>query len=63
MRTMNRKKDKPTTDVVLMQQRINEGILLAQRRLLKKGVHENLSFIVCNDGVVTKVPASEIQWK
>ena len=63
MKKMSSKKNRPDTDVALMQRRIDEGILLAQRRLLNKVVHDNLSFIVCHDGIVTKVPAREIQWK
>ena len=39
-------KKKNDFDVLLMQQRIDEGILLAQRRLLNKGLHDGLSFIV-----------------
>ncbi len=54
------KNQKNSCDVMLMQQRIDEGILLAQRRLLNKGLHDDLSFIVCLDGQVLEVPASEI---
>lgn len=49
-------------DVLLMQQRIDEGILLAQRRLLNRGLHDDLSFIICHEGRVCDVPASEIKW-
>ena len=55
-------KKKNDFDVLLMQQRIDEGILLAQRRLLNKGLHDGLSFIVCQGGRVREVPASEIKW-
>lgn len=55
-------KKKNDFDVLLMQQRIDEGILLAQRRLLNKGLHDGLSFIVCQGGRVCEVPASEIKW-
>ncbi len=55
-------KKKNDFDVLLMQQRIDEGILLAQRRLLNKGLHDGLSFIVCQGGKVREVPASEIRW-
>lgn len=34
---MSSKKNSNQRDVVLMQQRIDEGILLAQRRLLNRG--------------------------
>lgn len=57
---MSSKKQKSESDVLLMQQRIDEGILLAQRRLLNRGLHDGLSFIVCQGGVVTEVPACEI---
>ncbi len=56
---MSSKKDnKP--DVRLMQQRINEGILTAQRRLLNRGLHDDLSFIVWQGGRVCDVPATKI---
>ena len=55
-------KKKNDFDMLLMQQRIDEGILLAQRRLLNKGLHDGLSFIVCQGGRVREVPASEIKW-
>ena len=45
-----------------MQQRIDEGILLAQRRLLNRGLHDDLSFIICHDGHVCDIPAREIKW-
>ncbi|MBQ7570758.1 MAG: hypothetical protein IJT19_00785 [Bacteroidaceae bacterium] len=54
------KKEKNSRDVLLMQQRIDEGILLAQRRLLNRGLHDDLSFIVCPEGRVQEVPAREI---
>ena len=54
------KNQKNSHDVRLMQQRIDEGILLAQRRLLKRGLHDDLSFIVCSEGHVQEVPAKEI---
>jgi len=57
---MSKKRAKNDFDVMLMQQRIDEGILLAQRRLLDRGLHDHLSFIVCNQGKVCDVPASEI---
>lgn len=49
-------------DVQLMQQRINEGILLAQRRLLNRGLHDDLSFIICQGGHICDVPATKIKW-
>jgi hypothetical protein len=54
------KKQKNSQDVLLMQKRIDEGILLAQRRLLNRGLHDDLSFIVCPEGRVREVPAREI---
>ena len=56
------KNHKNSHDVLLMQQRIDEGILLAQRRLLNRGLHDDLSFIVCSEGHVREVPAKEIKW-
>lgn len=58
---MNSKK-KTDSDVLFMQQRIDEGILLAQRRLLDRGLHDDLSFIVCQGGRVCEVPAKKIKW-
>ncbi len=54
------KTQKNECDVLLMQQRIDEGILLAQRRLLNRGLHDDLSFIVCQGGRVCEVPATKI---
>ena len=56
------KKQKNNADVALMQRRIDEGILLAQRRLLNRGLHDDLSFIVCQGGMVCDIPAREIKW-
>lgn len=58
---MNSKK-KTDSEVLFMQQRIDEGILLAQRRLLDRGLHDDLSFIVCQGGRVCEVPAKKIKW-
>lgn len=54
------KKNKNSVDIALMQRRIDEGILLAQRRLLNQGLHDNLSFVVFQKGAVSEVPAKEI---
>lgn len=59
---MSSKKQQNKCDVLLMQQRIDEGILLAQRRLLNRGLHDDLSFIICHDGHVCDIPAREIKW-
>ena len=55
-------KNNKKCDVMLMQQRIDEGILLAQRRMLNRGLHDDLSFIIWQCGMVCDVPASEIKW-
>ncbi|MDE7165516.1 MAG: hypothetical protein K2O17_00610 [Bacteroidaceae bacterium] len=55
------KQKKNNQDVRLMQRRIDEGILLAQRRLLDRGLHDNLSFIICQGGHVRDVPAQDIR--
>ena len=47
-------------ELTMMQSRINEGILLAQRRLVSRGLHDNLSFIVCQGGSICDVPANKI---
>lgn len=59
---MSSKKNSNQRDVVLMQQRIDEGILLAQRRMLNRGLHDDLSFILFQGGVVAEVPARDIKW-
>lgn len=59
---MSQKKRIEHADIILMQKRIDEGILMAQRRMLNKGLHDNLSFIVWQQGIVADVPASEIKW-
>ena len=57
---MSSKKQQNKCDVLLMQQRIDEGILLAQRRLLNRGLHDGLSFIICHEGHICDIPANEI---
>ena len=59
---MSSKKNSNQRDVVLMQQRIDEGILLAQRRLLNRGLHDDLSFILFQGGAVAEVPARDMKW-
>jgi len=46
-------------EVIEMQERIDEGILLAQTRLVQRAQHNNLSLVVCRNGKVIEVPASE----
>ena len=58
----SKKNSKNSVDLAVMQKRIDEGILLAQRRLLNKALHDDLSFIVCQGGMVREVPAREIKW-
>ena len=57
---MSSKKRTEGPDVTMMQRRIDEGILLAQRRLLDRGLHDDLSFVICQGGVVCEVAAREI---
>lgn len=58
---MSSKKTKNEVDVAGMQLLINQGILLAQRRLLDRGLHDDLSFVVWREGKVCDVPAQEIE--
>jgi len=60
---MSSKKKINEPELALMQQRIDEGILLAQHRLLDRAQHDGLSLIICQGGVVADVPAQKIQWK
>ena len=57
---MSSKKRTEGPDVTMMQRRIDEGILLAQRRLLDRGLHDDLSVVICQGGVVCEVAAREI---
>ncbi len=47
-------------DIREMQQRIDDGILLAQRRLVERARHEGISLVVCKNGRVQKLPARDI---
>lgn len=40
--------------------RIDKGILLAQKRLIERAKHDNLSLVVRREGVVIEIPATEL---
>lgn len=50
-------------DVAEMQQRIDDGILLAQKRLVSRAMHDNLKLVVCRNGKVQELPATEFNIK
>ena len=47
-------------DIREMQQRIDDGILLAQRRLVERARHDGISLVVCKNGRGEKLPARGI---
>lgn len=59
---MSKKTNPNSPDVKVLQKRIDEGILLAQRRLLDRGLHDGLSFVIFREGAVCEVAAKEIKW-
>lgn len=47
-------------EIMELQSRIDEGILLAQTRLIERCKHEGYTLVVRRNGVVSEVPASEL---
>ncbi|MBP5196224.1 MAG: hypothetical protein J6035_02315 [Bacteroidaceae bacterium] len=47
-------------DIREMQQRIDDGIRLAQRRLVERARHEGISLVVCKNGRVQQLPARDL---
>lgn len=44
-------------EVAEMQRKIDEGILLAQERLIKRAKHDNLTLVVARNGQVVELSA------
>ncbi len=47
-------------DTTEMQRRIDEGIRLAQARLVQRARHDDLSLVVMRDGELKEIKANEI---
>ncbi len=47
-------------EIQQMQDRIDAGILLAQKRLIEKAKHEDSELVIMRDGEVVHVKASEL---
>ena len=47
-------------EVAEMQRKIDEGILLAQERLIKRAKHDNLTLVVARNGHVVELSAEEL---
>ncbi|MBR4710079.1 MAG: hypothetical protein IKP30_08270 [Bacteroidaceae bacterium] len=47
-------------DIRELQERIDRGILLAQKRLVERAKHDNLKLVVCKNGRVQKLSAMEL---
>lgn len=50
-------------EIMELQRLIDQGILLAQTRLVERAKHEGYSLVVRRNGVVSEVPAVEINIK
>lgn len=48
------------TEVVEMQSRIDQGIRLAQTRLIERAKHDDLSLVLCINGRVCEIPAKDL---
>lgn len=57
---MSQKKKKSANDVAELQSRIDQGIRLAQQRLIARAKHDDLSLVLNIDGQVREVPAREL---
>lgn len=49
------------SEVQDMQRRIDEGIRLAQQRLVKRAIHNNISLVVFRNGKVIDLTPEEMQ--
>ena len=47
-------------EVAEMQRKIDEGIFLAQERLVKRAKHDNLTLVIVRNGQVVQIPAEEL---
>ncbi len=48
------------TDIQALQQRIDEGIRLAQARLVKQAAHDDFPLVVVRNGELLELKANEI---
>lgn len=49
-------------EVAEMMRRIDEGIILAQKRLVQRAIKENDTLVVCIKGRIVDLPAKEIRF-
>lgn len=47
-------------EVAEMQRKIDEGISLAQERLIKRAKHDNLTLVIVRNGQLVEIPAEEL---
>lgn len=47
-------------EVAEMQRKIDEGIILAQERLIKRAKHDNLTLVIVRNGQLVEIPAEEL---
>lgn len=47
-------------EVAEMQRKIDEGIFLAQERLIKRAKHDNLTLVIVRNGQLVEIPAEEL---
>ena len=48
-------------EITELQRRIDQGILLAQTRLIERYKHNGWSLVVRQDGIVREIPANEFK--
>lgn len=48
-------------DIIELQRRIDQGILLAHARLIERYKHNGWSLVVRQDGIVREIPATEFK--
>lgn len=52
---------KTEDEVCEMQRRIDEGIYLAQRRLVERARHNHTTLVICREGQVMEVSADDVR--
>ncbi len=57
---MSKQAMKTNPDIEEMQRRIDEGIRLAQRRLVQQAIHDDHTLVVMRDGKLKELKANEI---
>ncbi len=57
---MSAKRTMTDSDIEEIQRRIDEGIRLAQQRLVQQAKHDDLSLVVVRDGVLMELKAKDL---